>query len=85
MKGLLFFLVFTSNLLAAPWKLPWNSSSSSSQQQQQKWLWEQQHWNQANDPRVIERKMRKEHQKWEREQLKRQKAALKFLKSANTN
>jgi hypothetical protein len=44
-------------------------------------LQEQQAWNRQNDPRVMERKMHEEHQKWEREmKKKKQKTVLKFLK-----
>lgn len=74
------FLILASAPLALAWQLPWNKAETQSQQQQQKWLHKQQDWKQQNDPRVMERKMRDEHQKWQREMKKREKAALKFLK-----
>ncbi len=57
----------------ASWQFPcWNKAQSSSQEQQKKWKREQQAWNQKSDPSIIERRMRKEHQKWQREMKKQQ-------------
>ncbi|MBM3857845.1 MAG: hypothetical protein FJ390_07810 [Verrucomicrobia bacterium] len=78
----LLLLFFATIPLAASWQLPfWSKAETQSQQQQQKWLHEQQQWNQQGDPRFIERKMRSEHQKWERELKKKKQTSLLNLKT----
>lgn len=77
-KKIFLFLALSTSLLGTSWKpLPWNKAATHSQQQQKKWLNDQQAWNRSSDPHVMEHKMKKEHQKWERAQKKREKNALK--------